>query len=240
MKALASAALALLFAPSLLAADVPDVLSVLKKDALVKGATTIVVPPDELAKFVNKVEEAARSDPEWFREQTKKAPQGVPLPFDPKLGLTQQEYDEYLKLWDAREFKAVEAVVITLSEDSEGMWRITTANGAQAISTLKYDPKKDVFISPNGTMNRLEDVKADKRSILGEWTGHEWKFEEENEFEKTKENFAIGKTADGKFGLLVYRMQAVTSEGTRLQDDSLVVRFALGEAGVLKPEDLKR
>ncbi|MFM2242377.1 MAG: hypothetical protein RLZ97_1232, partial [Verrucomicrobiota bacterium] len=112
--------------------------------------------------------------------------------------------------------------------------------GAFAIATLKYDPKKDIFISPNGEMKRLEDVKAEKHSILGAWEGAEWKFEEENSLGKIKENFAIGKTTDGKFGMLVYRMQEVSSEGTPLYDKSLVIRFTMGEAGWLKPEDMKR
>jgi len=237
MKALIAAVF--LMAPALLGAEVPKALSALRKDALIKGATTIVVPPEEMAKYLSKVEKAAEADPEWFQEHSKKAPPGVPLPFDPKLGLTKQEYDDYLKLWDQRELKAVEPIVVSLRENGDGTWSITTAGGAHPIATLKYDPEADVFVSPNGKMERLEDVNADKRSILGEWTGHEWKYQAEDEFEKTKENFAIGQMADGKWGLLVYRMQAVTTEGRPLQDDSIVIRFPLGEAGVLKPEELQ-
>ena len=237
--------LAMLVAPVAFAADVPDPVAYFPKDAFVKGAITVVVPPAELDKFVAKVEAAAAKEPEWFKEHSKKAAPGVPLPFDPKLGLTEAEYDEYLKLWDAREFKAVEAVVLQLKEASDGKWSITAAvggggkegGGSLPISTLKYDPEKDVFMSPNGILKRLEDVTADKRSILGEWSGHEWRFEEETSLGKTKENFALGKTGDGKFGLIVYRMQEISSEGTRIYDKSLVVRFAMGKAGILKPQE---
>ena len=58
-------------------------------------------------------------------------------------------------------------------------------------------------------------------------SGPEWKFQEETSLGKTKENFAIGKMADGKTGLLVYRMQEVSSTGRLLYDKSLVVRFGL-------------
>jgi len=227
---------AALMLPALpLAADeVPEVLSYLPQGELVKAATTAVVPPAGIEKYVAMVEEAAKQDPQWFEEHSQKAAPGVPLPYDPKLGLTREEYDAYLEMWDQREFKAVEPVVIQLKQDKNGHWSISTAGGAHPISTLRYDPEKDVFISPNGTMERLEDVEADKRSILGEWTGHEWKFEEETSLGKTKENFAIGKTGDGAFGLLVYRMQEVTSEGTPVYDKSLVLRFPMGEAGILK------
>lgn len=234
--------LAALFAPAAFAADVPEAIAFLPKDVFVKGAVTVVVPPAELDKYVSKVEAAATKDPEWFKEHTKSAAPGAPLPYDVKIGLTEAEYEDYLKLWDAREFKAVEAVILQLKEASDKKWSITAAvggggkegGGSLPISTLKYDAEKDVFTSPNGTLKRLEDVSADKRSILGEWNGHEWRFEEETSLGKTKENFALGKTGDGKFGLIVYRMQESSSEGTRLYDKSLVLRFPMGEAGVLK------
>ncbi len=216
-------------------AEAPAVLSVLPEGEMVKGAITVVVPPPELDKYVAKVEEAARKNPEWFDEHSKKTPPGVPIAWDERTGLTKEEYDSYLELWSKREYRAIEAVILQLKQGADKMWKITAAGGANPISTLKYDPAKDVFVSPNGTLSRLEDIKADKMSILGEWTGSEWKYEEENSLGKTKENFAIGKTADGKFGLLVYRMQEVTSQGTRLYDKSVVVRFPMGEAGILKP-----
>ncbi len=239
MKIPSLTACLLLAAIRLDGADVPSAIDYLPAGELVKGATTVVVPPPELDKYVAQVEEAAKKNPEWFAEHSEKSPPGVPLPYDPKLGLTEEQYAEYLELWAKREFKSVDPVILQLKEGSDGRWNIHAAvsnGGSSPISTLKYDPEKDVFISPNGTMERLEDVDADKNSILGAWTGHEWKFEEETSLGKTKENFAIGKTGDGKFGLLIYRMQEVSSEGTRLYDKSLVIRFPMGEAGILKPQ----
>ncbi|MCH7225344.1 hypothetical protein [Haloferula sp. A504] len=221
----------------LVQAEVPKVLDYLPVGKLVKGATTVVLPPPELDKYVVKLEEAAKANPGWFEEYSKKSAPGVPLPYDPKLGLTEDEYKDYLELWAKREFKPVDPVILQLKEGSDGRWSINAAvpqGGSSPISTLKYDPEKDAFVSPNGTLERLEDVNADKDSILGAWTGHEWKFEEKTSLGETKENFAIGKTGDGKFGLLVYRMQEVSSEGTRLYDKSLVIRYPMGEAGVLK------
>ncbi len=223
-------------------AEVPKTLDYLPEGKLVKGATTVVVPPAELDKYVAMVEQAAQKDPDWFAEHSKKASPGVPLPYDPKLGLTEEQYKEYLDLWSKREFKSVDPVILQLKKAGDGRWNINAAvpgGGSSPISTLKYDPEKDIFVSPNGTLERLDDVDADKNSILGAWTGHEWKLEEETSLGKTKENFAIGKTGDGKFGLLIYRMQEVSSEGTRLYDKSLVIRYPMGEAGILKTPPAK-
>ena len=217
---------------SLAAAEVPKVFSGLfDQDIPVKGQIGMVLPPKEIDKYVAKVEASARKDPKWFREFSSQAKPGVPLPYDERLGLTKEEYTDYLALWNKRAFKPVEDVMLLLRQSAGGTWSITSTGGASSISTLRYTEKDDLFRSPNGDLKRLEDIKADSTSILGEWGGHEWKFEEETSLGKTKENVAIGRFADNKFGLIVYRVQELSTEGTRLLDKSLVIRFPLGKAG---------
>lgn len=212
-------------------AQIPKVFAGLfEKDTPVKGQIGVVVPPQEIDKYVSKVEIAARKDPKWFREFSAQAKPGTPLPYDEKLGLTQEEYNTYLKLWNQRAFKPIEEVVLMLRESTPGNWTLASAGGAGSLSTLRYSSKDDVFRSPNGELKRLPDIKADAASILGEWGGAEWKYEETTEFGKTKENIAIGRYTDNKHGIIVYRVQEVSSEGTRLIDKSIVVRFALGKS----------
>ena len=222
-------------------AQVPKVFEGLfEQDIPVRGQIGMVLPPPEIDKFVAKVEVAARKDPQWFREFSAQSKPGVPLPYDERLGLTKEEYNEYLALWNKREFKPAEEVMILLRKSASGTWSLTCTGGASSISTLRYDPKDDVFRSPNGDLKRIDDINADSSSILGEWTGHEWKFEEETGLGKTKENVALGRFADKKFGMIVYRFQELSTEGTRLLDKSLVVRFALGKAGQVKQPPAKR
>jgi hypothetical protein len=217
------------------AADVPEIFAGLfEKDIPVRGQIGIVLPPAEIDKYVAKVETAARKNTEWFREYSAAAKPGAPLPFHENLGLSQTEYEEYLALWKKREFKPMEEVMLLLRESSGGTWSLTATGGASTLSTLRYNAKDDSFRSPNGELARIADIKADADSILGAWNGFEWKFEEESGLGKTKENFALGRFADGKFGLVVYRAQELSSEGTRLLDKSLVIRFALGKAGQIQ------
>lgn len=227
--------LAIPLAAHLTAAEVPKIFSgFFEQDTPVKGQIGVVLPPPEIDKYVAKVEVSAKKDPKWFREFSGSAKPGAPLPYDEKLGLTKTEYDEYLALWGKREFKAVEEVMLLLRQTSGDTWTITSTGGASSFSTLRYSAKDDSFRSPNGPMKRIEDIKADASSILGEWTGLEWKFEEETGLGKTKENFALGRLSDKKFGIIVYRAQELSTEGARLLDKSLVVRFALGKAGQVK------
>ena len=221
-----------------LAAEVPEVFKGLfENETPVRASIGVVMPPPEIEKYIVKVEAAARKDPKWFREFTASSKPGAPLPFHENLGLTKEEYDDYLALWAKREFKPEKEVMLVLRETFGETWSLTASGEAGAISTLRYDPAKDVFRSPNGELKRLEDIKADKDSILGEWTGKEWRFEEETGLGKTKENFALGTLTGTGFGLVIYRAQEISTEGSRLLDKSLVVRFALGKAGHLKLPD---
>lgn len=202
----------------------------LREGAAVKGRIGMVVPPKEIDKYIAKVEAAARKDSAWFREFSAKSKPGVPLPYDERLGLTKEEYAEYLALWAKREFKQGEEVMIMLRPGAGGLWSLAATGGAGALSTLRYEAAKDVFRSPNGELKRIADIKADPASILGEWTGSEWRFEEETSLGRTKENFAIGRMAGDRFGLIVYRVQELSAEGRPLLDRSLVIRFPLGAA----------
>lgn len=218
-----------------LSAEVPDIFKGLfEKDVPVRATIGMVVPPAEIDKHVAKVEAAARKDPEWFTEYSSSSAPGTPLPFHEKLGLTQAEYDDYLALWRKREFRPLEEVLLLLRESPGGVWTLTATGNASQLSTLRFQNESGTFRSPNGELKRIEDIKAAADSILGEWTGPEWRFEEETSLGKTKENISFGRFADGKHGLVVYRLQDVSSEGTVLMDRSLVIRFALGEAGQLK------
>lgn len=227
--------LAIVSLSAVASAEVPKVFNgFFEKGIPVRGQIGMVLPPPEIDSYVAKVETAARQDTNWFREFSEQAKPGAPLPYHEKLGLTREEYDEYLALWAKREFKPVEEVMLLLRESAGGTWSLTATGEASTISTLRYDPAKDSFRSPNGEMVRIEDIDAAADSILGAWKGPEWRFEEETTLGKTKENFALGRLAGDKFGIVVYRAQEVSAEGTRLLDRSMVVRFALGKAGQLQ------
>lgn len=199
----------------------------LTKGRPVMGEIGAIVPPKEINKYISKVQAAAQEDPEWHKEFAKKSKPGLPLPWNDKLGLTKDEYEEYLKFWDQRQFKAAQEVVIRLEEPTPGEWMIRVSGVGMPISLLRYSPATDVFKSTNGVLKRIEDIDAPARSILGAWKGKEWRFEEKTDFVWTKENIALGKYKDGKHCLLIYRIQ----ENITNYDKSLVIRFAAPAAG---------
>lgn len=212
--------------PATLFAQAPKLTKFLKEGEMTRGDVVVVEPPEEINEYLKKVQVSASADPEWFKEFTKESPPGVPLPFDEKLGLTKEEYDSYIALWEKREFVSRSPVGIKL-EKTEGGWAIRVTGPGWPISLLSYDPETDTFTSTNGKLEKIADVDAPADSILRAWTGYEWRLEETGTLTTLRENFAIGAAADKKHGLLIYRLQEVGSSGRRIDDKSLVIRFAL-------------
>ncbi|MGC6425635.1 MAG: hypothetical protein ACON5H_01415 [Akkermansiaceae bacterium] len=209
----------------------PQVLTeYLVPNEIAKGEVVAVIPPEEIQSYIEKVKEASKGDPKWFAEYSAKATPGIPLPFHDKLGLTKEEYAQYIELWDQRDFKVIQEVAVRLEKLGD-QWMVRVGGVGARISLLRFDPATETFKSPNGKMERIEDIKADPASILRAWTGQEWKYEKKGALGVTKENFAIGKTEDGKFGLLVYRLQDIGVDGRSLYDQSVLIRFALPKQG---------
>jgi hypothetical protein len=61
------------------------------------------------------------------------------------------------------------------------------------VSTLKYVAEKDQFESSNGTLLRIKDIKTPKESIYREWSGQEWRYFNDGDLVKTKENMMLKK-----------------------------------------------
>lgn len=210
-------------------AEVPTVLAeYFEEDKPVRAEIFTVVPPKEFGKLVQKLSEVAQKDPAWYAEHSKKTPAGTPIPiFDEKLGMTKEEYDKYVALWDAREVKKLADVALLLQASSDGQWQINGSGVASSLTLLRFQPQQDAFKSPNGLLARIADIDAPERSLLGAWQGKEWRYLSENSLSTTKENIALGKSKDGKYGMMIYRLQEVTSSGRPLYDKSMFIRFAL-------------
>lgn len=214
---------------SLSASEPPAILGqYLEPDKAVKGEVVLLDIPTGFLKFREILKQAQKSDPEWFKGHQEKAGKDNPIPpFDAKLGLTKAEYDNYVALWEQRSYKRVEGgeIQVMLSEEDEGEWVINVSGKGMPVSLLKYVAKEDQFESSNGTLVRIEDVKSPKESIYRGWSGQEWRYFNDGDLVKTKENIAIGRTGDGRYGLLIYSLQELSGEGSPLADDLLMIRF---------------
>ena len=205
----------------------PELLTAyLPADKVVKGNIIAVLPPEGIKEYVDKVKVASEANPEWYADFAGNAKPGVPLPFHENLGLTKEEYQKYRQLWSERTHKIIQPIELRL-EALGGSWMIRFAAKDVDLTLLRYNAKDDVFDGVGGKMGRIKDIEADPETILGAWTGQEWKFQKENLLGRTKENFAIGKEKDGKHGLIIYRLQNTNRKGKFLAYENLLIRFPI-------------
>ena len=86
-------------------AEIPEVLAAhFAKDKTVSGEVGAIMPPEEINKYIAKVQAASKANPEWYSEYAKEAKPGIPLPWHENLGLSKEDYEDYIKLWDQRQF----------------------------------------------------------------------------------------------------------------------------------------
>ena len=195
-------------------------------------AEFIQVEPDPSMQTYGKIINAARDkDPEWFAEHQSSSDAGTPLPYHEKL-MTKKEYEGYLKSWDKRKIVPVKGkngkparFEVRLTEESNGNFVINIPE--VPICLLQYSPKKNTFkCMMLGEAQFLEKVDAPANSSLRAWTGYEWKGVTKGTFENTKLNFAIGRTGDGKYGYIIYRIQQYSDDEGGISDKRYVLRFA--------------
>lgn len=221
---LLSASMSLLFAEE----RAPEILTkYLPVDQVIKGNVVTVRPPEEIKKYIEKVKLGAQKNPKWYAEYAQKAKHGVPLPFHENLGLSKDEYQKYRKLWSQRKFKVIQPIEIHMRPLGD-KWMILFSENTCDLSLLQYNSEEDAFDGTGkGQLSRIKDIEADAESILGAWKGPEWQNKKKSQQGRTEESFAIGKEADGKNGLINYRIKKTTPQGAILSYENMVIRFPL-------------
>lgn len=196
---------------------------------LAQGAAVSVQFDKELPEFLKKFDEAAAKLPQKDQEELRKLLKpGQPVPFDERFGMSKEEYDKYIECWNKK--KIVEQGPVVAGFTASGtpnLWKVSSSSqaGPTPISTLQYDDKKGVWISPNGILERKDDVTYDDLNNLGAWKGQEWLYESKSPFSQTAENVLMGKTDDGKYVYVIYNYLEVTPAGTVVDNRTLVLRF---------------
>lgn len=234
MKSFKSAILALASMTTFLTAAAPPakLANFFDLNKEVRGEIVKVDIPGEFMKYRSLLAKAQAKDPEWFKKHQEKAgSETLLLPYDAKLGISKADHDKYSKLYDQRKFKRVEGgeVSLMLTDNGDGEWTINVFSKQKGVTTpfsaLSYIAKDDSFKSMSGTLVKIDDIKSPKNSVYGEWNGHEWRYFKEGSLCKTKENVALGRTGDKRYGILVHSLQEVSTRGTLLEDALTIIRF---------------
>jgi hypothetical protein len=181
------------------------------------------VAPARLTALTTKLQLAAQKQPEWWMAQIRKARPGEPVPYDPRLGLTKAEYEEFLRLWGAFTLRKVKTTKLNVKREG----RKVTFHGGEGLPHLKgvvLDLATGAVTTPFGTAAQCTRIRASsEQKVTGPWNGVQWELERVNDQTGlgTVVKFALGRLRPSGRGLLHYEVLQVTGQ-SRTEIDDLI------------------
>lgn len=172
----------------------------------IQGDVMQVRASDEIEKLATKMKEAMKKNPEWAIEFMSSAPEGQPLPYNEKMGLTKKEYERLLELSQTQGAVSMQktgAVDFTFEPLSDGRIKIVSSNSLLNNIVISTDK---VVTSAGDLTDAKEINNQDPNAITGAWKGVKWSKESVNEKTMTGESiqFCIGKLEGKNQGIIYY------------------------------------
>jgi hypothetical protein len=187
-----------------------------------------VHPSARMEALAAKFNAAARADPNGFLRRIQDAGAGQPLPYDPALGLTKAEYDEFLR--DSKELRLEKVGESTLRFASVGdsRFRVVAGDALPQLSDVIIDLKRDAIDTPYGLCSDRSDIVASpEQTVTGQWDGIQWHFEQgDATTTATSVSFAIGRLVVSRRGILYYNAKRVVN-GRSDPGANVVLTYAL-------------
>ncbi len=183
------------------------------------------------AELTAKLQASASANREWWASHVKKAEPGKPLPWDERLGLTLEEYDELQRVFRETRLTKMGEAELEFVKSDDG--RIALHGGASLpeLDGIVIDTKNDFVDTPFGRAAARSLITAnDEQRATGPWNGIQWRSESINATSGTGTivKLALGRlTRDGR-AILYYDGRDITLDGTGRQASRIIV-FAFAE-----------
>ncbi|MFD1734506.1 hypothetical protein ACFSC4_29340 [Deinococcus malanensis] len=127
------------------AAAPPPVQTLLPSGRVTVDLLTPTYPPDILD-IGRRMQDAARTHRDWFLEQVRNAAPGEPLPYDPRFGVTREEYQRFLDVKPA--YTAFGRATLTITRRTDGTLLFQGGRGLEGLSGLVLDPRQNRVRTP--------------------------------------------------------------------------------------------
>jgi hypothetical protein len=184
--------------------------------------------PPRMQELTQRIREAAARNPEWFEEHVAKATPGEPLPYDPRLGVSEAEYREYLQLIKtALTMVKVKETRLRFRQQAEGVYTVEAA-GMPDLAGITIELKKDRVRTPFGVLGPGTTIEnRDDNGPTGPWTGTQWALEQQSsENSATVAKLAVGRLSRDGRGILYYTAREIAG-GKLVRRADAIIFYAL-------------
>ena len=121
---------------------------------------------------------AIKENYNWFLDYMKTVPEGQPMPYHEKVGLTKEEYAELMEYMNNVEAVSTgqEDIVIEARDDTI---RFNSKHKLAVLDSLNIDLKNNIVTFGQYKMTFADtiNITSDKNGLKSKWKGYSWKFE---------------------------------------------------------------
>ena len=182
--------------------------------------------------LTKKFQSAIKENYDWFLEYMKTVPEGQPMPYNQKLGLTKERYTELMGFMNNVEVVSTgkEDIII---ENKGNFIRFKSHNKLADLDSLVIDLKNNIvtFGQYKMTFSDTINITTEKNGLKSKWTGYNWKYEDPKNLDiGDLKNLSTLKMIQYKFtiGRLEKNGKTYMSlKGTEIEDGAKTVEFEL-------------
>lgn len=122
-----------------------------------------------------RLEAGAAQHPEWWSEHVQNAPEGEPIPYDPRMGITEDEYLEFLDLASTATLVKVGEATLDFQWLSPRRVRLKAEGELAALDGVEIDVVLQRAVTPMGALSeRVEIDNPAETAPTGPWRGVQW------------------------------------------------------------------
>ncbi|MBW3572925.1 MAG: hypothetical protein KY467_17650 [Gemmatimonadetes bacterium] len=170
-----------------------------------------LAPSPRMTELSQKLQAAIQQNAAWFQQHVRSATPGEPLPYDTRLGLTREEYDEFLRLAGSMELKKVAEAPLVVRGQGERLV-FDGGTGMPDLTGVAIDLAADQLVMPLGTVTGSREVHSDGAgAAMGPWHGRTWSLEEMSEDGRDGRvvSLSVGRLRESGRGVIHTQMRQV-------------------------------
>lgn len=190
----------------------------LPKGAEVIGEVSYLGAEPEVEKISQRFTAAVQANQAWFQEYVQKqnVKPGEPLPYDPKMGISKDEYDTFLSSKGKLKLVKIGEIKLRFEPNADGVTIHST--GMQiALDGFEINTAKNYVKTHLSTLETAANIdQKDANSPTGRWFGSQWKriAIKNNPDGVIVEKLAIGRRRDDAKGIIYYDLKSAEPQAS--------------------------
>lgn len=206
--------------------EAQDIENYLPKGEIIHGRIMELAAPRDIQVLSQKLQAAVQNDQTWFQQYITENENQRPLPYHPRLGLTELEYRRVLELAGTMELRESGTVDLTVKRLKNGGFELVSSDHEMPLNGLRVYPNENLVETSYGILGEFSEInQQDPGSATGRWTGAQWKRSERTDVKLTAVKLAIGKRTDHGDGIIYYDVKNLSADTT--ENFSVILLYPL-------------